>query len=292
MLVSQTELSSSDSLVIKDKLLTINKLRLGMDLFKPIKSSSDGDNLNYEIVGDLQLTENLYLAGEYGLIDKLIEKKYVTVGANPQQEYKIENYIKKNKCNDIDTNLKTINLGGKSKDLLIPTELGIDVIKYIFEVLPYLCDLKFTSNMEKDLDDIINLKNNKKTILDDIYNKISKSLKNIGIDDNKPSVIKNGKNIKLNKEDYKDGIVKTRYGICYYNKSNDTYTNIESYLKWKGKDVNNLDSKDINFLSLLPKDVVYLNTPYKLHLGRYGLYLKDDKHINHKIEKKIWDTFI
>jgi hypothetical protein len=176
--------------------------------------------------------------------------------------------------------------------LLIPTELGIDVIKYIFEVLPYLCDLKFTSNMEKDLDDIINLKNNKKTILDDIYNKISKSLKNIGIDDNKPSVIKNGKNIKLNKEDYKDGIVKTRYGICYYNKSNDTYTNIESYLKWKGKDVNNLDSKDINFLSLLPKDVVYLNTPYKLHLGRYGLYLKDDKHINHKIEKKIWDTFI
>ena len=226
------------------------------------------------------------------IIDKLIEKKYVTVGANPQQEYKIENYIKKNKCNDIDTNLKTINLGGKSKDLLIPTELGIDVIKYIFEVLPYLCDLKFTSNMEKDLDDIINLKNNKKTILDDIYNKISKSLKNIGIDDNKPSVIKNGKNIKLNKEDYKDGIVKTRYGICYYNKSNDTYTNIESYLKWKGKDVNNLDSKDINFLSSLPKDVVYLNTPYKLHIGRYGLYLKDDKNINHKIEKKIWDTFI
>jgi hypothetical protein len=50
MLVSQTELNSSDSLVVKDKLLTINKLRLGVDIFKPIKSSSDGDNLNYEIV--------------------------------------------------------------------------------------------------------------------------------------------------------------------------------------------------------------------------------------------------
>ena len=48
MLVSQTELNSSDSLVAKDKLLTINKLRLGVDLFKPIKSSSVGDNLNYE----------------------------------------------------------------------------------------------------------------------------------------------------------------------------------------------------------------------------------------------------
>ena len=77
MLVSQTELNSSDSLVVKDKLLTMNKLRLGVDLFKPIKSSSDGDNLNYEIVGDLQLTENLYLAGEYGLIDKLIEDEYI-----------------------------------------------------------------------------------------------------------------------------------------------------------------------------------------------------------------------
>lgn len=41
MLVSQTELNSSDSLVKKDKLLTINKLRLGIDLFKPIKSSSE-----------------------------------------------------------------------------------------------------------------------------------------------------------------------------------------------------------------------------------------------------------
>jgi DNA topoisomerase-1 len=224
------------------------------------------------------------------IIDKLIEKKYVTIGANPQHEYKIENFIKKHKSNDIITELKTINLGGKSKDLLIPTELGIEVIKYIFEVLPYLCDLKFTSNMEKDLDDIINLKNNKKTILDDIYNKISKSLKSIGIDDTIGK--KNEKNIKLNKEDYKDGIVKTRYGICYYNKSKDTYTNVEPYLKWKGKDANNLDSADIKFLSSLPKDVVYLNMPYKLHIGRYGLYLKDDKNINHKIEKKIWNTFI
>ena len=82
MLVSQTELNLSDSLVIKDKLLTINKLSLGVDLFKPIKSSSDGDNLNYEIVGDLQLTENLYLAGEYGLVDKLIEDENINFNSS------------------------------------------------------------------------------------------------------------------------------------------------------------------------------------------------------------------
>lgn len=82
MLLSQTELSSNDSLIEKDKWLTINKLRLGADLFKPIKSSSEGDNLNYEIVGDLQVTENLYLAGEYGSIDRLIEDENINFNSS------------------------------------------------------------------------------------------------------------------------------------------------------------------------------------------------------------------
>ena len=82
MLVSQTELNSNDSLVIKDKIFTINKLNLGLDLFKPIKSASDGDNLNYEIVGDLQLTENLYLAGEYGIVDRIIEDENINFNSS------------------------------------------------------------------------------------------------------------------------------------------------------------------------------------------------------------------
>ena len=82
MLVSQTVLNSNDSLVNKDKILTINKLNLGLDLFKPIKSSSDGDNLNYEIVGDLQLTENLYLAGEYGIVDRIIEDENINFNSS------------------------------------------------------------------------------------------------------------------------------------------------------------------------------------------------------------------
>lgn len=243
---------------------------------------------------EVQLIKNLEKEGigrpstYASIIDKLVEKNYVTIGENPQQEYKIKNFIKKNKCNDITSELKKINLGGKSKDLLIPTELGVDIIKYIFEIFPYLCDLKFTSNMENNLDDIINLKNNKKTILDDIYEKISLSLKSINYTEHSVK----STNIKLDKKDYKDGVIKTRYGICYYNKSKDTYTNIEAYLKWKGKNENDLDCKDIKFISSLPKNVIYLDKSYKLHIGRYGLYLKDDKNINHKIEKKIWDTFI
>jgi len=82
MVFSQAESELNDSLTIKDKLLNINKLRLGFDVFKPIKSSSDGDNLNYEIVGDLQITENLYLAAEYGLTDRLIEDENINFNSN------------------------------------------------------------------------------------------------------------------------------------------------------------------------------------------------------------------
>ena len=79
---SQVENQLTDSLINKNKILNINKIRFGFDIFKPIKSSSEGDNLNYEIVGDLQITENLYLAGEYGLIDRLIEDENINFNSN------------------------------------------------------------------------------------------------------------------------------------------------------------------------------------------------------------------
>ena len=216
------------------------------------------------------------------IIDKLLEKKYIEIGKNPQHEYNIVCFLKKYKDEEIIIENKKINLGGSSKDLLIPTELGINVIKYIYDVMPYLCDLKFTSKMENDLDDIINMKNNKKNILDDIYSKISKSLKDIQLT---PCVSKS-------KIEYKDGFITTRYGHCYYNKSSNTYTNIESYLKWKNKNFDELNEGDLAFISSLPKDVNHLGKPFKLHLGRYGLYLKDDNNINHKIEKKLWGSFM
>ena len=216
------------------------------------------------------------------IIDKLLEKKYIEIGKNPQHEYNIVCFLKKYKDEEIIIENKKINLGGSSKDLLIPTELGINVIKYIYDVMPYLCDLKFTSKMENDLDDIINMKNDKKKILDDIYSKISKSLKDIQLT---PCVSKS-------KIEYKDGFITTRYGHCYYNKSSNTYTNIESYLKWKNKKFDELNERDLTFISSLPKDVNHLGKPFKLHLGRYGLYLKDDNNINHKIEKNLWGSFM
>ena len=213
------------------------------------------------------------------IIDKLIEKKYVEFGQNPQQEYIVENMKKNDR--DIITSNKVINLGGKQNDLLIPTELGNEVVKYIYDIMPYLCDLNFTSNMENDLDDIINRKNNKDTILKCIYGKIETSLNNITLNPVKKEV-----------KDYKTGIISTKYGYCYYNKDKNQYTNIESYLKWKKINVNQLNATEISFLASLPKKIKYENRDYYLNIGKYGLYLKDENNINIKLEKKLWDNYI
>ena len=101
MVFSQAESELNDSLAINDKLLNINKIRLGFDVFKPIKSSSDGDNLNYEIVGDLQITENLYLAAEYGLTDRLIEDENINSICKLKMRKTIDMQIKNEKAIDM-----------------------------------------------------------------------------------------------------------------------------------------------------------------------------------------------
>jgi len=211
------------------------------------------------------------------IIDKLLEKKYVEIGQNPQQEFNIENLQKKSK--EITIKNVVMNLGGKQKDLLLPTELGSNVIEYIYNIMPYLCDLKFTANMENDLDDIINAKNKKESILNILYGKIKESLKDIDV--KKPV-----------KEEYKTGIVNTKYGYCYYNKETNKYTNIDSYLKWKNINASQLKTEEIKFLAALPKKISYNNGEYYLNIGRYGLYLKDNNNKNYKLEKKLWDKYV
>ena len=242
------------------------------------------------------------------IIDKLIEKKYVEVGTNPQQEYEIECFKKKEAkaakagkagkaaktkpSDELIISQKKINIGGKQKDLLVPTDLGIEVIKYIYEVFPYLCDLKFTSKMEDELDKIINASITKDVILKDLYTKVMGSITaNCGDTLGTSASASANANAGKTTSEKKTGILTTRYGICYYNKDLDKYTSIEPYLKWKKKSKEELTEKDIAFISSLPKPIEYLGNKYHLHLGKYGIYLKDNKNNNHKLDKKLWGVY-
>ena len=128
--------------------------------------------------------------------------------------------------------------------------------------------------MENALDKISEGEITKENILQQFYNKILPIISEI-----------NSNNINIVKN---EGIIKTKYGYCYYHKKENRYTNIESYLSWKKKDVDKLEKKEIEFLASLP---LKLKDNKALHIGKYGLYLKEnDKNL--KLDKKEWDNFI
>jgi len=209
------------------------------------------------------------------IIDKLFQKKYVNKGPNPSINININNFLKKHKKNIKITN-KEIKTGGKNTDLLVPTDLGIKSILYLQDIIPFLLNINFTSEMENALDKISNGEITKENILQQFYNKIL------------PIIDTNTNNNSFNNTK-KTGIIKSKYGYCYYHEKDNRYVNIEPYLTWKKKTVDDLETKEIEFLSSLPKQVE--NNNY-LHIGKYGLYLKDSSGNNIKLDKKKWNDYI
>jgi DNA topoisomerase-1 len=209
------------------------------------------------------------------IIDKLYSKQYIIKGSNPRQQLHTESYIKTKK--EINVIQKTIDIGGKQKDLLIPTDLGMDINKYLSKLIPFILDIKFTAYMEEALDLIALNKTTKIDTLTSFYDKIKPYLKEIT-----PKF----KSSHSQKSDF----IKTKYGHCYYNDVTKKYTNIESYLKWKKITINELTEIDKKFIISLPKTVP--ETKFKIYLGQYGLYLKDDKNNNIKLDKNKWNDAI
>lgn len=209
------------------------------------------------------------------IIDKLIEKKYVVKGSNPSKEITLKKITKtKSGIGESDQN---IMVGGKSTDLLVPSELGVHVVEYLRTTVPFLLDIKFTSVMEDTLDKICDQVMTKKYVLDEFYNNYLVPVL--------PLVTES---TKKERKEPESGIIKSKYGYCYYNAETKKYTNVESYLKWKNITVKNLTQRDIDFIKSLPKK---LDDGKELHIGQYGLYIKD-KNKNVKLDKNLWESFI
>jgi len=211
------------------------------------------------------------------IIDKILSKKYVQRGQNPQQTITLRNYIK-TKTGMTETDNK-INIGGKAKDLLVPTELGINIVSYLQSVVPYLLDIKFTAKMEDSLDKICEKYITKEQLLTDFYRDFIVPV----MPSSNTQTLQQQQSKKM-----ESGIIKTKYGYCYYHASAKRYTNIESYLKWKNITVEQLQEKDIKFLRSLPKK---LSDGTELHIGPYGLYIKN-KNKNCKLDQSKWESFL
>jgi DNA topoisomerase-1 len=214
------------------------------------------------------------------IIEKIFSKGYVEKGSNPQQKLKVES-IKKNSNNKLEIINEDINIGGNNKDLLVPTDLGINITEYLKNLIPFLLDIKFTAHMEEALDKISNKNATKLDTLNAFYNRLKPVLDNEMQKNNQSTTDKTN----FKKE---TGILKTKFGYAYYNADTNKYTNIESYLKWKKITVKELTERDIKFLSSLPKKI----GDYTINIGQYGLYLKDRKDNNIKLDKNKWEDAV
>ncbi len=73
----QIENKETDSIVVKKKLINIDKLSIGIDLYKPIYSSINDDDLSYELITSLRIFEDFSIASEIGSLDKFVEDENV-----------------------------------------------------------------------------------------------------------------------------------------------------------------------------------------------------------------------
>jgi DNA topoisomerase-1 len=186
------------------------------------------------------------------ILNNLFNKGYITYGSNP---------VKKIKCLEYERNLdkvieKEISLDlytkGNNK-MILNTDIGKNIIKYLNEVATYIIQEETTKIMEKQIDLIGEGKTDYKTMLNHFNEEIDKS-------------IEVAKNIKKAVE--KNKVIKTKYGKCILTLDG-KYIGIDGFLNQFKK--TNLNDKEIDFLISLPKKIE--NESY-LYNGRYGLYIK------------------
>lgn len=166
-----------------------------------LMSLKNGDELVYENIESRQTyTKPLNRFTESSLVKEL-ENKGIgrpSTYANIINTIQTRNYAIKQKSNPIkkDCIIDTLKNGnilskilkvdfGDKKQRLFATELGINVTNFLVENLDYLMDYKFTSNLENDLDEISNGKQEWINVVDGLKQKLEKLINKIPFDEKK-----------------------------------------------------------------------------------------------------------
>jgi DNA topoisomerase-1 len=141
------------------------------------------------------------------VINTIISRKYTEIRTIKGEKKEVINYkLEKDKI----TKKKTTFSFNSEKKKMIPTQIGIDVCKYLLTNFKELMDYTFTSTMEDKLDNISNGKDKWTDVVGTYYNPMNTIIK--GILKN----LKNNFNLELlSTDDYK--VIKGKYGpmlIC------------------------------------------------------------------------------
>lgn len=232
------------------------------------------------------------------IIDKLFSKDYVIKGMAPQVTVQVPTFRTSSKTKQLEQEDITLSVGGKDSDRMIPTNLGERVSEYVSNVVPFLVDTTFTSSMEDNLDLVGEGRQTKKELLDQFYGKFHKSIEVAAEEQKKHQPTKEQKaaakkteptsprNILREFDKFKTNVVQTRFGPALFVAPEKRFVSVAPFMTWREKTIETLTEKDIKFLLGLPVKVA--GSTREIHIGPYGLYVKDGK-TNLRLPKELWD---
>ena len=237
------------------------------------------------------------------IIEKLFSKGYASLGTNLQSIQKITNYDANINTKKVGYEETTIAIGGNDRNRIVPSTRGIHITEYLEEAAPDMVDVGFTANMEENLDRISNHELNKNHMMTAFYKDFSivieraqeaqkeaKKQKELdGVEGKKDTQEIRPKNIIKSVTNSAD-IIQTKYGPALFLTTEKRFVSISSFMKWKKKDIEDLNETDVLFLAKLP--IAISNTDktdtYEIAIGKYGLYARKDGN-NYRISYPIWN---
>lgn len=169
---------------------------------------------------------------------------------------------------------------GHERSRLIPSDIGIEIDKFMESNFSYIIDRKFTANMEDELDKIADGETSKTNVLKTFWS-------TFGVDVERIESIKKAEKVKIENQHLTYNINGIEYIIRlskygpviqykpYPNAENDKYIDIKAYLKYTNKSYTNVSRDDVLFLTNLPRKIATINAKdLMLTAGPYGLYFK------------------
>lgn len=209
------------------------------------------------------------------IISKIIDKKYVEIK-------NIDGIKKDSKCLELSDKFKIKEskkeiVVGKESKKLVPTEVGINITKFLLTNFEPIMDIKFTADFEEYLDKIAEGNAKWFNVLNQFYqlfNPICEKLK-LSVKEN-PTIANNDKLLGVNQtnglEIYK--------GIGQYGPYVKMLESPESK-KWKYASIEGHDNIDLETACELLKFPIYLGkfnkTDIYLNNGKFGYYIKYGK---------------
>lgn len=237
------------------------------------------------------------------IIDKLLDKKYSVKGSVATYKINVTHFKWHPTSTRIEQTEDTVVIGNTEKDRMLPTSLGTDVASYLESVVPFLLDVGFTADMEKDLDLILSRTRKKSDVLGTFYSRFQPAVEKAqrqleakrqeqrAAGSHKSKTNNNGQ-LQPSKivRSYKTAdIVETRYGHALFIRSEQRFISLGAFMDWRGKTVEDMTDRDVMFLLSLPFRPE--GTTRCVCYGQYGLYVKEGDNTNIPMfDKSMWEA--